>query len=53
MRLSAILALAGVLVVTGIAHASTPSVPLPDSLVLVVTGAVGVVGYAWWSRRKK
>ena len=54
MRLSTVLSLLTVLVMTGTAHAGgSGTAPLPDSLLLLVTGGAGVVGYAWWTRRKK
>jgi len=49
---SIVLALVAVLVMTGTAHAFS-AVPLPDSLVLLVTGAAGIAGYAWWVGRKR
>ena len=53
MRIATLLSLVAVLVVTGTAYASPSQVPLPGSLTLVLTGAAGVAGYAWWVRRKK
>ena len=52
MRIATVLSLV-VLVIAGPAYASTSQVPLPGSLALVLTGAAGVAGYAWWVRRKK
>jgi hypothetical protein len=52
MRLSTVLTLLAVLGFTGTAHAAGAQVPLPPSLVFVVTGAAGIAGYAWWVRRK-
>jgi len=52
MRLWSVLTLAAVFGITGTAHAAGSTVPFPPSLVLVVTGAAGIAGYAWWTRRK-
>jgi len=53
MRFATVLSLVAVLVVAGTAYATSSQVPLPGSLGLVLTGAAGVAGYAWWIRRKK
>ena len=53
MRFATVLSLVAVLVVTGTAYAEPSPVPLPGSVALVLTGAAGVIGYAWWLRRKK
>ena len=53
MRFSSVTALVTVLLLTGTAHASPSQVPEPGSLALLAMGAVGVVGYAWWTRRRK
>ena len=53
MRFATVLSVVAGLVVTGTAYAGTSQVPLPGSVALVLTGAAGVAGYAWWVRRKK
>jgi hypothetical protein len=53
MRFSTVLSLVTVLLLTGTAHAAGSRVPEPGSLLLLATGAAGVAGYAWWTRRKK
>jgi len=53
MRFSSVIALVTVLLLTGTAHAAGSQVPEPGSLALLTTGAVGVIGYAWWTRRRK
>ena len=54
MRTERFLALAVALTLawTEPAHASTVTVPLPGSLVMMTTGIVALAGVAWWLRRK-
>ena len=55
-RVVAASSIAAVMALIGptIAHAAGGgTVPLPDSLVLIVSGVAGMVGVSWWVRRNK